>query len=161
MGNLVEMGKRGRRLIHKEKLLARWATAYPEQLRPKKLLGTFKAANADWWKETELPDPDTYWGGEVAAAKLTQHLKPQTATIYTPELKALFEWLIKNRIRQDPDGNIEILRKFWKFEPDWEYPTLTHPVLIYADLLATADARNIETARIIYDKEILRLIRED
>jgi hypothetical protein len=160
MGNLVEMGKRGRRLIQKEKLLARWATEYPEQLRPKKLLGTFKAANADWWRQAEFPDPETYWGGEIAAAKLTQHLKPQTATIYTRELKVLFEWLIKNRIRQDPDGNIEILRKFWKFEPDWEYPNLTHPVLIYADLLATADARNIETAKMIYDKEIARLIGE-
>jgi hypothetical protein len=160
MGNLIEMGKRGRRLIQKEKLLARWATAYPEQLRPKKLLGTFKAANTDWWKETELPGPETYWGGEIAAAKLAQHLKPQTATIYTRELKVLFEWLIKNRIRQDPDGNIEILRKFWKFEPDWEYPNLTHPVLIYADLLATADARNIETAKMIYDKEIAKLIRD-
>jgi len=161
MGNLIEMGKRGRRLIQKEKLLARWVTEYPEQLRPKNLLGTFKAANPDWWKETELPGPETYWGGEIAAAKLTQHLKPQTATIYTRELKVLFEWLIKNRIRQDPDGNIEILRKFWKFEPDWEYPNLTHPVLIYADLLATADARNIETAKILYDKEIARLIKED
>jgi hypothetical protein len=160
MGNLIEMGKRGRRLIHKEKLLARWATEYPEQLRPKNLLGTFKAANADWWRQAELPGPETYWGGEIAAAKLAQYLKPQTATIYTRELKVLFEWLIKNRIRQDPDGNIEILRKFWKFEPDWEYPNLTHPVLIYADLLATADARNIETAKIIYDKEIARLIRE-
>ena len=161
MGNLIEMGKRGRRVIHKEKLLARWVTEYPEQLRPKKLLGRFKAANVDWWRKAELPDPETFWGGEIAAAKLTQHLKPQTATIYAPELNALFEWLIKNRIRQDPHGNIEILKKFWKFELDWGYPTLTHPVLIYADLLATADARNIETAKIIYDKEIPRLIKED
>jgi hypothetical protein len=134
--------------------------AYPEQLKPKKFLGTFKAANADWWKETELPGPETYWGGEIAAAKLAQHLKPQTATIYTRELRVLFEWLIKNRIRQDPDGNIEILRKFWKFEPDWEYPNVTPPILIYADLLATADARNIETAKMIYDKKIARLITE-
>jgi len=50
------------------------------------------------------------------------------------------------------------LRKFWKFEPDWGYPNVTPPILIYADLLATADARNIETAKIIYDKEIARLI---
>ncbi len=160
-GNLVEMGKRGRRLIQKEKLLARWATAYPEQLKPKKLIGTFRAANTDWWKDAELPGPETYWGGEIAAAKLTQHLQPQTATIYTHELKVLLKWLIRNRIRQDPDGNIEIMRKFWKFEPDWEYPNLTHPVLTYADLLATADDRNIETAGIIYDKAIARLIRED
>jgi len=161
MGYLIEMGKRGRRLIQKEKLLARWATEYPEQLRPKKVLGTFKAAKTDWWKDAELPGPETYWGGEIAAAKLAQHLKPQTATIYTRELKALFEWLIKNRIRKDPDGNIEILRKFWKFKPDQEYHNLTHPVLIYADLLGTADARNIETAKIIYAQEIAGLIRED
>jgi hypothetical protein len=161
MGNLLEMGKRGRRLIQKEKLLARWATAYPEQLRPKKLLGTFKAAKPDWWKGCELPGPETYWGGEIAAAKFTQHLKPQTATIYTQELKGLMEWLIRNRIRQDTDGNIEIVKLFWNFQPDREYPDLTHPVLTYADLLATADARNIETAKIIYDAKIARLVRED
>ena len=117
MGNLIEMGKRGRRLIKKENLLKRWVTAYPEQLKPKKLLGTFKTANADWWKEAELPGPETYWGGEIAAAKLTQYLKPQKVTIYTSEPKVLLEWLIRNRIKQDPDGDIEIVRKFWRFEP--------------------------------------------
>ena len=72
MGNLVEMGNRGRQLIQKENLLARWATAYPEQLRPKKLLGTFKATKPDWWKGADLPGPETYWGGEIAAAKFTR-----------------------------------------------------------------------------------------
>jgi hypothetical protein len=161
MGNLIEMGKRGRRLIKKENLLKRWVTAYPEQLKPKKLLGTFKTANADWWKEAELPGPETYWGGEIAAAKLTQYLKPQKVTIYTSEPKVLLEWLIRNRIKQDPDGDIEIVRRFWRFEPDPKFPKLTHPILIYADLLATADARNIETARIIYDNSIAGLVRED
>ena len=52
---------------------------------------------------------------------------------------------------------IEIMRKFWRFEPDPKFPKLTHPILIYADLLATADARNIETARIIYDDRSLDL----
>ena len=160
-GHLVDMGKRGRRLVQKEKLLGRWVTAYPEQLRPKKLLGRFKAAKTDWWLETELPGQETYWGGEIAAAKLTQHLKPQTATIYTHELKGLQEWLIRNRIRQDPEGNIEILRKFWGFKADLERPNLAHPILIYADLMVTADARNTETAGIIYEREIARLIRED
>jgi len=160
-GHLVDMGRRGRRLVQKEKLLGRWVTAYPEQLRPKKLLGRFKAANTEWWAETELPGRETHWGGEIAAAKLTEHLKPQTATIYTDELKGLQEWLMRNRIRQDPEGNIEILRKFWGFKVDPEHPDLTHPILIYADLLATADARNSETAGIIYEREIARLIRED
>jgi hypothetical protein len=161
MGYLVEIGKQGRKLIEKDKLLGRWATAYPEQLKPKKLLGTFTAAKADWWKEIEFLGPETYWGGEIAAAKLTKHLKPQTATIYAPDLKPLLGWLIHHRIKQDPNGNIEIVKKFWKFEPPPEYRNLTHPVLIYADLLATADPRNIETARIIYEKEIAGLVGED
>jgi len=32
--------------------------------------------------------------------------------------------------------------------------------LIYADLLATGEARNSETARILYEKELDRFVRE-
>lgn len=161
IGHLVEMGRRGRSLVKKKELLERWVAAYPEQLKPKKLLGTFKATNPDWWKDAELPRRQAYWGGETAAAKLTEQLKPQGATIYTKELKALAEWMVRNKIRKDPNGNIEIIERFWNFEPDGEYPALVHPILIYADLLATADARNIETARIVYDTAVARLVRED
>ncbi|MCU7861984.1 MAG: hypothetical protein KZQ86_19650, partial [Candidatus Thiodiazotropha sp. (ex Lucinoma kastoroae)] len=34
LGYLVDLGKRGRRLTNKEKLIERWVTTYPEQLRP-------------------------------------------------------------------------------------------------------------------------------
>ena len=43
----------------------------------------------------------------------------------------------------------------------WTYEDLVHPILIYADLLATGNERNIETARMIYDQHIVQLIRED
>ena len=52
------------------------------------------------------------------------------------------------------------MKKFWNFENN-DYPGLTHPILIYADLLATGDPRNIETAKIIYEKDIVRYLRED
>ncbi len=52
------------------------------------------------------------------------------------------------------------MKKFWNFE-DNDYPGMTHPILIYADLLATGDPRNIETAKIIYEKDIVRYIKED
>lgn len=161
MGYLVDMGKRGRRLIQKEKLLRRWVTTYPEQLKPKKLIGKFKTPNTRWWEDTELPNLRVFWGGEIAAAKLTQYLKPQFAIIYTDGLNLIGKWLIKNRLRKDPEGDIEIIKTFWKFEYKWEHPNLVHPLLIYADLIATGDVRNIETARIIYDREITRFIRED
>jgi len=50
---------------------------------------------------------------------------------------------------------------FWNFEIDWPHKNMVPPLLIYADLLATGEARNIETARILYEKEIHRFIRED
>ena len=34
-------------------------------------------------------------------------------------------------------------------------------LLIYADLLGTGDERNIETAEIIYERELAKFIRED
>ncbi|MGM0467157.1 MAG: type IV toxin-antitoxin system AbiEi family antitoxin [Acidobacteriota bacterium] len=37
---------------------------------------------------------------------------------------------------------------------------LVPPLLIYTDLMATGDARNIETASIIYEKELRRGIME-
>jgi hypothetical protein len=50
--------------------------------------------------------------------------------------------------------------KFWRFEAP-EYPDLVPPLLIYADLLATADDRNIETARKLYDERLAELIETD
>jgi len=161
MGYLVDMGKRGRRLIQKGKLLARWVTTYPEQLRPKKLIGRYDAKDPDFWKYKDLPQDKAYWGGEVAAAKLNKYLKPEIVTIYTIEQAALNNWLIKNRIKKDPDGKIEILKTFWEAGQKRQYQNLVHPLLIYADLQATGDPRNIETAEMVYEQGLTQLIRED
>ncbi|MBE9582280.1 MAG: hypothetical protein IMF18_11765 [Proteobacteria bacterium] len=159
MGYLIDMGTRGRRLIRKDDLLARWVTTYPEHLRPKQLIARYTAANHDWWRYAELHTFKAYWGGEIAATILTKYLKPQVATIYTNQ--PLGQLLLKNKIKKDPHGDIEILKAFWEFEYNWPHRNLVHPVLIYADLLATGDARNIETAQIIYEQELTRLIWED
>ena len=156
---LIDMGTRGRRLIRKENLLTRWVTAYPEQLRPKLLMGHYRTTNYDWWKYADLQPFKAYWGGEIAATILTKHLKPQIATIYANQ--PLGRLLLKYKIKKDPHGNIEILRTFWNFEYNLPHPYLVHPLLIYADLLARGDARNIETAEIIYEQELTRFIQED
>ena len=163
MGYLVDMGKRGRRLVRRKELLDRWVATYPEQLRPKKLLGNYTAADIHWWKNKELTNFGAYWGGEVAAAYLTKYLKPTVVTIYAKEPGRL---ALTHKLKKDPDGNVEILKIFWNFRylrptPILDYTDLVHPILIYADLLATGDARNIETADIIYERELARFIRED
>jgi hypothetical protein len=156
---LIEIPPGKRRLTRKKDLLNRWITAYPEQLRPKQVIGLYRAENRDWWKQTDIEGLNIFWGGEVAAAHLTEYLKPQIITIYTN--KPVGEFLLRNRIRKDPQGHIEILRTFWNFEVYWPNKNMVHPLLIYADLLATGEARNIETARILYEKELGRFVRED
>jgi hypothetical protein len=163
LGFLIRTGKAGRarqlRLIEKERLLERWITAYAEQLRPKLLLGRYRGA-AGWWQEAMLKPQEAQWGGEVAAAKLTDYLKPATETVYV-DRDNLAAFLRKNRLQKDPQGEVEILARFWQLETIPPNRDMVHPLLVYADLMATGNQRNIETARMIYDQHIVQLIRED
>jgi len=159
LGFLVDMGKRGRRLINKEKLVERWVIAYPEQLRPKLVVGHYRAANNGWWKQARPEEFNACWGGEVAAAELTKYLKPEQVNIYVRGKPG--KLLLVNRLKSDPDGNVEILEAFWHAEYDEPNPALAPPLLIYADLMATGDERNIETARMIYEQQLAGLVRED
>ena len=159
LGYLVDMGKRKRRLKNKAKLIERWVTNYPELLRPKLVLGRYRAIDRDWWKDAQLRRFRACWGGEVAAAILTKYLKPERVTVYTKGKPA--ELLLTNKLKKDPDGDVEILETFWRTDYDWPHIELAPPLLLYADLLATGDARNIETARMIYEQELAGLIGED
>ena len=155
---LVDRGKHGRKLINVEKLLDTWIQTYARELRPKLYIGQFGATREQWWEKTDWQKTGTFLGGELAAARLTDYLKPETITIYGPE--EINKFLLKNHLKKDPHGKIEIFQKFWNFDYPWNYKTLAPPLLIYADLIATADDRNIETARIIYDQHIDRLIEK-
>jgi len=160
LGFLLDMGKRGYKLIQRDILLQRWVTAYPEQLRPKQMLGWYKGEYGGWWQQ-KRPDPlKEQWGGEVAAAKLTQYLNPQIITIYTT-VQQLNQLLLEYRLKKDAAGDVEILERFWQPDKTWQYGDLVHPVLVYADLLATGNQRNIETAKMIYEQHIIRLVREN
>jgi hypothetical protein len=159
MGYLINVGPRNRRLVRKDNLLNRWVAAYPEQLRPKKMIGRFRADNPYWWENTDLKGINALWGGEVAANIMTEYLRPQIITVYAKQ--PIGRFLLKNRLKNDVNGNIEILKIFWKFEQDCLHNNLVPPLLIYADLMATGDTRNIETARMIYEKELSKYFRED
>ena len=159
LGHLLEIGDRRRRLIHKQQLLERWVGAFPNQLRPKLLLGRYAAPDPKWWEHTRIGDFRAYWGAEIAAARLTGYLKPELVTVYIRGLPGKF--LAANRLRTDPRGTVEVLEAFWDTKCDWTNAEIAHPLLVYADLLATGDTRNIETARRIYDDQLAGLVRED
>lgn len=158
-GHLLKMGQRGRRLVQKQRLLERWVTAYPERLRPKLMLGTYAAPNQNWWEQAQIKQLQAYWGAEIAAARLTGYLKPEVVTIYLRGLQGRL--LATHQLRNDPRGNVEVLKAFWAPACDWTDKEIVHPFLVYADLLVTGDARNLETARRLYDDQIARFVRED
>jgi len=153
--------RRNRRLLEPARLLDEWVTNFPIRLRPKLNPRRFRAPDAGWWEQARLPD-GARWGGEVAAAKLTKHLKPAAATIYLEPAKAreaLATLVQDHRLRADPQGNVEILDAFWKLPEEDRRRDLVPPLLVYADLMATLDPRNLEVAKRIREQYIEHALR--
>ena len=149
--------KRNRRFVEPARLFEEWVTNYPIRLRPKLNLRRFRAENPDWWKYTNLHNLGAYWGGEVAADRLTQYLKPNYCTIYIkPEQtqQALPKLVAEHRMRADPNGNIEVRDAFWNLPDNPAHPDVTPPILVYADLVSTHDPRNVEAAKLIREQYI-------
>lgn len=159
-GFLVKTRRRRipRRLHNRRKLLDRWVEVYTGTFRQTTLLRRYRADTTDWWKNLDTARHDVLLGGEPAAALLTEYLKPGTTTIYTKA--ANFRFTLEHRLREAPDGDIEVRQRFWPFDYEWQHPNLVPPVLIYADLLATGDARCIETAQRVYDGDLARFFAE-
>jgi hypothetical protein len=150
---LIDRKKKRRFLVNKKELLDRWVTTYPENLRKGLLLGKYRAVDDDWWKIAEMYQLKALWSGEIAAAQITKYLRPQDKTIYIEKHK-LNDFIKLNKLIVDPRGNIEILTKFWAYETDWRDNNRVPTILVYADLLNTGDPRNIEAAKILYEKEL-------
>ena len=148
-----------RKLLNRRKLLDRWVEIYTGTYRATTLLGRYQAENPDWWRTLDAGKYSVQIGGEPAGAILTDFLKPGIVTVYIKGLPGAL--MLDHRLRATPDGNVEIRQRFWTFEYEWDHRNLTPPVLVYADLLATGDARCIETAQRVYDGYLARLFAED
>lgn len=162
LGFLTETGHkraRVRRLRERRRLLTQWAEAYARTLRPQLLIERYQAADPDWWRDLDPPKYKVLLGAEAAAAIATRYLRPGIVTLYTEKTPARL--IADYRLRKATEGTVELRRRFWPFDHEWEQPALTPPVLIYADLLATGDARCIETAQLLYDRYLARLFEED
>jgi hypothetical protein len=146
-------------LKNKKQLVNRWVIAYHDVLRPRilkrKMRFVDKASYANWKgiKLNQTKEIKTLWGGEPAAAILTNHLKPSFFSIYTTNS---WQECAKNLgLVPDENGDVEILQMFWNFinlkEKDL---AIVPPILIYADLINSANDRNVETAEIVFDNEL-------
>jgi hypothetical protein len=156
-------GKRGtRRLFERERLLHQWTDAYARVLRPRTLIGRYHVPDFEGWKKWPLADYGALWGGEPAAALLTEYLRPGELTLYAEKMPGLLAARQKFVKEAGPGHTavVEVRKRFWNFPGDPEHVDLVPPLLVYADLLATGDARCIETAKMIHDRYLARLLTE-
>jgi hypothetical protein len=154
-GHLVQRGRR-KTLVNTRELMEVWVTRYPDALRPKLFQNRYQA-DIERLHTLDLRGLKAFLGAEVAAQRLTGYLKPEHFTLYLRgEAKPL---LTQARMRLDLNGNTELLRAFWNLPENPAHPDLVPPLLSYADLMATKDGRNLETARLLYEQFLEPLFR--
>tara|TARA_R110001592_G_scaffold329928_1_gene611929 strand:- start:3105 stop:4136 length:1032 start_codon:yes stop_codon:yes gene_type:complete len=146
-----------RQLTNYNQLLDEWTEAYPQKLRKKQFLGNFTTDNDHWWQTLSPRKYGAVWGGEIAAADYTHYLTPKDATLYIPK-GAMNLFLKEARLRrihafEAAHINIDLFEPFWNYE-DKTHGDMAHPVLVYADLIASDEPRNIETAQKLRDQYI-------
>ncbi|MFT6907674.1 MAG: hypothetical protein ACJAS1_004358 [Oleiphilaceae bacterium] len=141
------------------KLVERWAEAYPLKLQPKLKMTTFQTEDPFWWKGVDIGEFKALWGGEVAAYYLTDYLQPEVITIFIPEeyrnllLKKYRLRTAKNGIADANNTLIHVYEPFWPGTKEVFFDArCVDPMLVYAELLASKDPRNHETAGMIYAK---------
>jgi len=157
-------GKRGtRRLFELDRLLDQWVDTYARVLRPRTLLGRYYVPTLEGWRDWPVAEHGALWGGEPAATMLTDYLRPGVLTLYAEKLPGLLA--ARQKFMKEPAPGhtavVEVRKRFWNFPGDSDHNNLVPPLLVYADLLATGDARCIETAKMIYEAYVARLITEN
>ncbi|MGB0931606.1 MAG: type IV toxin-antitoxin system AbiEi family antitoxin [Chitinophagales bacterium] len=160
---LINLSKKERRLINKQKLLERWSIAYGENLKPKIHRGYFKFKYEIPKKKLKvLPKTltKTYWGGELGAEIITKYLYAQKFTLYSSER---FSKLVKELLiipTKKEDSELELIEVFWDMELNCSKNTLTtvSPILIYADLYNSLNERNLEITQKLLENDLQYLL---
>ena len=141
---------KGRVLMNWRKLLDDWQVAYNQTLKPKLFLKKMTLAKPERiknWKDTKLPQ-DACWGGESGANLTDGYLIPEIHTIYTGGDSN--EIIRTSRILPSSEGEILVYKKFWT---GIEENHIAPKILIYADLMGTANSRCLDAAKRIMNDE--------
>jgi hypothetical protein len=157
IGLLVVNGER-RRLFATKRLLDEWALMYARRVRDKTRTATYVAGSFDAWREWPQDPREFRWGGEPAAHLLVRYLKPGVLTVYADKLppRVVVEQHLVHAGPQDRHHLLELRKPFWGRTLRIEELRTVPPVLVYADLLATGDARCMETAHLLYERNLAR-----
>ena len=143
----VESLSARRRLIRRGELLDLWAAAYPAGLGRTITLATAEGDHHRWAAPGGV---DVLVSGEQALARRGYIRNPESLVLYLDsraERDVLRDLMIMNRWRADPDGRITIRQLFWRGLKPSSTIGIAPSAMIYADLLASNEPRQIEVAR--------------
>jgi hypothetical protein len=155
-------------LVKPKELLDRWLTGYHDILRPRNLVGHYRTPDRtpvelenrveealglrtqvplldrDKTEELETRRLHWAWGGAAAAYRLTGHFRGEATVLHIdPPPIDLTRHL---RLLPARAGNLTILRAPGPMAYEGAAPRTVHPLLVYAELLATRDDRAREAA---------------
>lgn len=153
-GFVRQKDKKTMYLTDKKRLFEKWADNYENRLKPSLFISSFRFLNIEAernWHNLLLKET-SIWGGEPAADILTDFLRPEIFTLYSTEKKS--EIMRNYRLAPDPQGNIKVYMPFFTIDTS---KTL-YPLLVYADMLNSGIARNIEVAERIYEKHVKNIL---
>ncbi|SHI54745.1 type IV toxin-antitoxin system AbiEi family antitoxin [Flavobacterium haoranii] len=139
---------------NREELIERWVVAYNETLKPRLFRKSYKAINLEELRKTVNNSDDNliFFGGEPAAEKITNYLKPLEYIIYTnEELNQLGKQL---KLIPDQEGNVKVYNTCWTENLFNKYSHVAPSLVVYADLIGSGNNRNIETAKMILENEL-------
>ncbi len=130
--------------------LNKWITEFEQTLKPTIFKQRFRFQNDNQdWREIQLNQNRTVWGGEPAGEILTHHLRPEKFIIYTKE--TVKDLILNYRLVPDNEGDIWVYDLFWKKKLNER----TAPaILVYTELMIGNDKRSKETANIIFNEYI-------
>ncbi|WP_431233546.1 type IV toxin-antitoxin system AbiEi family antitoxin [Mycolicibacterium psychrotolerans] len=143
IGFVEQLGSR-RRLIRQGELLDLWASAYPAGLGRANRLAVVRGDVHEWATPREV---DFAVSGECAVPRLIRN--PESLVLYVDggrDKRLLRDLMLMNHWHKDPHGNIIVRDLFWRdLHPTGEPDTAPVP-LVYADLLASRESRQLEVA---------------
>lgn len=157
-------------LTRRRELFDFWLGRYGDVLRPKLFVGRFQSPEPDldetlarWRKKADAARIGWALTGGFAADLLTRHFRGDQLALFVSEwpaeLARSLKWLPSSH------GPVTVLRQFSPLvvfpskEPS-EVP-VAHPLLVYAELVLQGRERELEAAKLMYDRYLASLIHGD
>jgi hypothetical protein len=142
--------KGGRRLARPASLMDRWLVGYSDKLRPRLLVGRYRAAEKEplafekYVEDTLGHDLKWAWGGTAGGFRLTRHYRGETTTLHVGTRPATIPRQLG--LLAAKDGPVVILGVPGPLGLEGPAPHVAHPLLVYTELLVEGGERARESA---------------